>query len=141
MSQWKYVTKTLKIFGMIDCQSKSSPMQSNYLCTSKLGIRFAFDVVSQFCNKPKKTHWKVAPCVLKDIVATLNYGIFYNLIVDNIRVLWLWLGQRIGFWKKKINRFLSCFGTVKSNQYWHDYLWRRKNTKQHVSQTGLEELL
>ena len=109
MSQRKYATEILKTFGMMDSKSKSTPMESNcklsqedpspmvdirkyrqlvgsliFLCNTRPDICFAVGVVSRFSNKPKETHWKAALRVLKYIVGTLNYGIFYKPTIDEL---------------------------------------------------------
>ena len=93
----------------MDSKSKSIPMDSNcklsqedpwpmvdirkyrqlvgsliFLCNIKPDVSFAVDVVSWFSNKLKETHWKVALSVLKYIVGTLNYGIFYKPAIDEL---------------------------------------------------------
>jgi hypothetical protein len=109
MSQRKYATEILKTFGMMDSKSKSTPMESNcklsqedpspmvdirkyrqlvgsliFLCNTRPDICFAVGVVSRFSNKSKETHWKAALRVLKYIVGTLNYGIFYKPTTEEL---------------------------------------------------------
>ena len=55
-----------------------------FLCNTGPDICFAVGVVSRFSNKPKETHWKVALRILKYIVGTLNYGIFYKPTIDEL---------------------------------------------------------
>ena len=109
MSQRKYATEILKTFGMMENKSKLTAMESNcklsqedpspmvdirkyrqlvgsliFLCNTRPDICFAVGVVSRFSNKPKETHWKAALRILKYIVGTLNYGIFYKPTIDEL---------------------------------------------------------
>ena len=42
------------------------------------------NVVAQFNNKVRETHWKVVSHVLKCIVCTLNHGILDMLTIDEL---------------------------------------------------------
>ena len=55
-----------------------------FLCNTRPDICFAVSVVSRFSNKPKETHWKAALRILKYIVGTLDYGVFYKPTVDEL---------------------------------------------------------
>jgi hypothetical protein len=109
LSQGKYTMEILKKFGMTDCKSMPTPMVMNlkkmnkastdsgkidphlyqqlirslmYLVSTKPDICYAVNVLSQFMNQPRQTHWIATKHVLKYLRGTVGYGMRYVSNVD-----------------------------------------------------------
>ena len=49
-----------------------------YLIYTRPDISFSIGVVSRFMSNPSKQHYGAAKRILRYVVGTLNYGIWYN---------------------------------------------------------------
>jgi hypothetical protein len=103
--QQKYATNILKRFCMEDCNPTYTPiplgtklskqdegptMDSTlykslvgsllYLTKTRLDIMYAANFVSRFMEYPKDSHWKIEKMILRYVVGTLNFGLWY---IDN----------------------------------------------------------
>jgi hypothetical protein len=107
LGQGKYAIKILQKFGMMDCKSMDTPMNSDirkvkvsdsnpvdpslyrqligslmYLVNTRPDICFAVNTLSQFQVEPRQEHWIVANHVLRYIRGTINYGLKYAASSD-----------------------------------------------------------
>jgi len=96
MHQMKYASDILKRFNMMNCNSSSSPAETNmklvmneeeepvdptlfkqivgslrYLCNSRLDIAYAVGIISRFMSKPRASHLLAAKRVMRYIKGTL----------------------------------------------------------------------
>ncbi|KAL0541200.1 hypothetical protein IC582_021239 [Cucumis melo] len=101
-SQKKYVKDLLKKFGMINCKPETTPINVNeklqqndgaemadaqrfkslvggliYLTHTRLGISYSIGVISRFMQCPSRDHFGAAKRVMRYIVGTIEYGIWY----------------------------------------------------------------
>jgi hypothetical protein len=106
--QQKYATNIIKILCMEDCNPSETPiplgtklskqdegptMDSTlykilvgnllYLTETRLDIMYAANFVSRFMESPKDFHWKLAKTILRYVVGTLNFGLWYTQSEDN----------------------------------------------------------
>ena len=102
LSQGKYVVDILKIFGMMDCKSMTTPMTTNlklfgdttsekidatvykqvigslmYLTNMRPDICFAVNTLSQYMVDPRQVHLIAAKHVLRYLKGTIDYGLRY----------------------------------------------------------------
>jgi hypothetical protein len=54
-----------------------------YLTTTRPDIMYATNLVSRFMESPKDSHWKMAKRILRYVVGTLNFGLWYTQFDDN----------------------------------------------------------
>ena len=103
LGQEKYAVEILKRFGMMDCNSMTTPMPSNlkllsdssseavyatmyhymsgslmYLTNTKLDICFVVNNLSEFLTDPKHVHLIVAKHILRYLRGTVDYGLKYE---------------------------------------------------------------
>ena len=94
----------LRRFGMVDCKSINTPMDSNlrkihetetgsdtvdptlyrqligslmYLVHSRPDIFYAVSILSQFMNDPRHRHWVAGKHILRYLHGTISYGLRY----------------------------------------------------------------
>nr|KUM49281.1 hypothetical protein ABT39_MTgene3830 [Picea glauca] len=104
LSQGKYAVDILRIFGMMDLQSMTTPMEANlkklrdsasdsdlvdptmyrqligslmYLVNTRPDICFAVSTLSQFMVEPRHLHWVAAKHILRYLRGTVGYGLRY----------------------------------------------------------------
>jgi len=102
MHQMKYASDILKRFNMMNCNSSSSPVETNmklvmneeeepvdptffkqivgslrYLCNSRPDIAYAVGIISRFMSEPRVSHLLAAKRVMRYIKGTLHYGILF----------------------------------------------------------------
>jgi hypothetical protein len=102
LGQGKYTIKILRKFGMMDCKSMDTPMNTDigkvkdpdsdlvdpslyqqligslmYLVNTRPDICFVVNTLSQFQVEPRHEHWIDAKHVLRYIHGTINYGLRY----------------------------------------------------------------
>ena len=102
-SQRKYMIDMLRQFGMQDCKSIQTPMETNvklevsddnviadikiyqqmvgkliYLTITRPDIAFSVGAVSKYMQKPKKVHLVAVKQIVIYIKGTTNYGILYT---------------------------------------------------------------
>eukprot|EP00253_Pinus_taeda_P004431 PITA_04431 len=106
LSQKKYIGDLLNMFGMIECNPLTTPMEQNlkitsiegkefedatkyrqlvgslnYLTTTRLDISFIVGILSRFMQKPCEGHWYTAKRVLSYLKGTQDFGISYKTVV------------------------------------------------------------
>jgi hypothetical protein len=54
-----------------------------YLTTTRPDIMYATNFVSRFMESPKDSHWKMEKMILRYVVGTLNFGLWYTQSDDN----------------------------------------------------------
>ena len=106
--QQKYATYILKRFKMNKCKPTNTPIATctklskqdegtkinytmykkiarslMYLTTTQSDILYAVRLISIFMENPKISHWKVGKRILRYIVGTPNYGIWYSNSKDD----------------------------------------------------------
>ena len=111
ISQEKYVNDLLEKFQMKDCNPVKFPMNTNqkfnlndgeeriddHLYRSLIGsmlylknrcpdIMFATSFLSRFMQNPSKLHYGAAKRVLRYLMGTSSYGIWYTNNVDNFQL-------------------------------------------------------
>jgi hypothetical protein len=104
----KYATNIRKIFCMEDCNPTYTPIPLGtklrkqdegptvdstlykilvgnllYLTTTRPNIMYATDFVSWFMESPKVSHWKMEKTILRYVVGTLNFGLWYTKFANN----------------------------------------------------------
>ena len=104
LNQGKYAVNILKIFGMMDCKSMTTPMTTNlkllnddtseaidatlyrqiigslmYLTNTRLDICFDVNTTSQSMLNPKHIHLVGAKHVMRYLKGTLDYSLRYAL--------------------------------------------------------------
>jgi hypothetical protein len=104
----KYAIDIIKIFCMEDCNPTETPIPLGtklskqdegptvdstlykslvgimlYLTTTRTDIMYAGIFVSRFMESPKDSHWKMAKRILRYVVGTLNFGLWYTEFEDN----------------------------------------------------------
>ena len=105
LSQGKYIVDILRRFGMVDCKSINTSMDSNlrklhetktgsdpvdptlyrqligslmYLVHSRTYICYAVSILSQFMtDPPRHRHWVVGKHILRYLRSTIAYGLRY----------------------------------------------------------------
>jgi hypothetical protein len=102
--QQKYTTNIIKRFYMEDCnptethiplgrklrkQDEGPAVDSTlykslvgimlYLTTSRSDVMNAVGFVSRFMESPKDFHWKMAKRIMRYVVGTLNFGLWYSV--------------------------------------------------------------
>jgi hypothetical protein len=107
LGQGKYAIKILQKFGMMDCKSMDTPMNTDirkvkdpyfdpvdpslyrqligslmYLVNTRPDICFVVNTLSQFQVEPRHEHWVTAKHVLRYIHGTINYGLRYTASSD-----------------------------------------------------------
>ncbi|XP_039121527.1 uncharacterized mitochondrial protein AtMg00810-like [Dioscorea cayenensis subsp. rotundata] len=105
VSQHKYAANLLNKFGMENCNSATTPMNTNehlqlhddsenvcstkyrrivggllYLTHTKPDLMFAVSTVSRFMSSPSSHHYGALKRILRYVKGTLNYGLFYKTI-------------------------------------------------------------
>ena len=102
LSRGKYTIDILQRFGMMDCKSMATPMESNlkklresasdsdlvdptvykqliaslmYLVNTRPDICYVVGILSQFMSEPKKVHWVVGKHVLRYLRGTVGHGL------------------------------------------------------------------
>ena len=100
LSQGKYAVEILKRFGMMDCESMSTPMTMNlkllgdttsetvdatlyrkmigllmYLMNTRPDICFVVNTLSQYMVEPKQVHLIAAKHVLRYLKGMIDYGL------------------------------------------------------------------
>eukprot|EP00253_Pinus_taeda_P018123 PITA_18123 len=105
LSQGKYIVKLLERFGMVDCQSVTTPIELNFkkLCKHVVGpklanpseygqlvgalillvnshpdICFVVNTLSQFMVEPHHIHWIAAKNLLRYLWGIITYGLRYT---------------------------------------------------------------
>jgi hypothetical protein len=107
LGQGKYAIKILQNFGMMDCKSMDTPMNTDirkvkvpdsdpvdpslyrqligslmYLVNTRPDICFAVNTLSQFQVKPRQENWIAVKHVLRYIRGTINYCLKYTTSSD-----------------------------------------------------------
>jgi hypothetical protein len=103
LSQGKYTVGILKKFSMTECKSMPTPMVMDlekmndddsdeidpqlieslmYMVNTKPNICYAVNVLSQFMNQSRQTHWTTAKHVLRYLRGTVGYGLRYASSVE-----------------------------------------------------------
>jgi hypothetical protein len=107
LGQGKYAIKILQKFGMMDCKSMDTPMNTfirkvkdpnsdpvdpslyrqligslMYMVNTRPDICFVVNTLSQFQVEPRHEHWIAAKHVLRYIRGTINYGLRYTASSD-----------------------------------------------------------
>jgi len=102
LNEGKYTVEILKRFGMLDCKSMATSMNSNlkllcndtsepfdptvykqvirslmYLVNTKPNTCFAVNALSQYMVEPRHVHWIAAKHVLRYLKGTIGYGLSY----------------------------------------------------------------
>ena len=54
-----------------------------YLTATRTNIMYAVILISKFMVSPKYSHWKVGKKILRYIIGTMDYGIWYSGFEDN----------------------------------------------------------
>ena len=103
VTQKKYASNLLKRFGVVNCKVASTPMNVNeklqledgterayarsfrslvggliYLAHTRPYILFSASVVSRFMSNPSKHPFRAAKRILRYVVGTLDFGIWYS---------------------------------------------------------------
>ncbi|KAK2970868.1 hypothetical protein RJ640_022310 [Escallonia rubra] len=73
ISQRKYAKDLLNKFGMLNCQSEATPMNTNEKLQREDGAKVAD--AKRFMHHPSKLHFGAAKRVLRYIAGTVDYGI------------------------------------------------------------------
>ena len=55
-----------------------------YLTTTKPDIAFATSYISRFIESPKDSHWKVGKRILRYIIGTTTYALWYTASPDSM---------------------------------------------------------
>jgi hypothetical protein len=101
--QQKYAANIIKRFRMEDCNPTKTPIPLGtklskqdegptvdstlykslvgsllYLTSTRPDIMSATNFVSRFMESPKDSHWKMAKMILRYVVGTLNFGLWYT---------------------------------------------------------------
>lgn len=109
MCQEKYSREILKRFGMVECKPVTSPLDANvklqkcesveksvypyqsligslmYLATStRPDLSYPVSMLSQFNNCYSQVHWSAAKRVLRYLQKTIDHGIVFRKIDDNL---------------------------------------------------------
>jgi hypothetical protein len=109
LSQGKYTAEILRRFGILDCNSMTTPMVMNlkklsesssdsdlidltiyrqligslmYLVNTRQDIFYAVSALCQFMSQPRKIHWVVVKHVLRYLQDTVGYGLRHASNVD-----------------------------------------------------------
>jgi hypothetical protein len=102
LGQGKYAVEIPRRFGMMDCKSMTTPMNTNlkelgasdsdlvypmmykqligslmYLVNTRPDICFAFNTLSQFMVEPRQVHWVATKHVLRYLRGTIGFGLRY----------------------------------------------------------------
>eukprot|EP00253_Pinus_taeda_P012520 PITA_12520 len=80
LSEKKYIGDLLNMFGMIECNPLTTPMEQNLKLTSIEGNEF--EEATKFMQKPCEGHWSAAKRVLKYLKGTQDFGIKYTQVDD-----------------------------------------------------------
>ncbi|KAF5759181.1 putative RNA-directed DNA polymerase [Helianthus annuus] len=103
LTQQKYAKNLLAKFKMENCREALTPMEYGlklskedhedevdqnvyrmlvgslmYLTNTRPDIMFAVNKVSQFMQRPKRSHWEASKRILRYIKGTINHGILYS---------------------------------------------------------------
>ena len=105
LSQGKYIVKLLERFGMVHCNSVSTPMELNFkklrgnaaapvlanpteyrqlvgalkfLVNTRLDVCFAVNTLSQHMVDPHNIHWVGAKKLLRYLWGTIDHGLRYT---------------------------------------------------------------
>lgn len=111
LNQRKYTSDILKKFGMWNCKSMSSPMETNlhklkeaaaksppidstlyrqiigslmYLVNTRPDICYAVHALSHFMCEPKEIHLVAVKHIMRYLQGTLNYGLKYERVALNL---------------------------------------------------------
>ncbi|KAL4017383.1 hypothetical protein IC575_020935 [Cucumis melo] len=109
ISQQKYAHDLLKKIRMENTSSCNTPMDANLkLCKDDIGeavdpslyrsligslmyvtatrpnILFAVSMLSRFMTNPKRSHWEAGKRVLRYIIGTINFGIYYKKVSESV---------------------------------------------------------
>ncbi|XP_059067522.1 uncharacterized mitochondrial protein AtMg00810-like [Cryptomeria japonica] len=111
LSQGKYIIEILKRFGMMNCKSMVTPMETNlhklredaayskladptlyrqligslmYLVNTRSYICYAVSALSQFMSEPRLIHLVVAKHILRYLRGTIGYGLKYDNVDLNL---------------------------------------------------------
>jgi hypothetical protein len=101
--QQKYAADILKKFRMEGCNPAETPIPLGtklikndegsivdstlykslvgsllYLIAARPDIMYVANLVSRFMESPKDSHWKMAKQILRYVVGTLNFGLWYT---------------------------------------------------------------
>ncbi|XP_050946570.1 secreted RxLR effector protein 161-like [Cucumis melo] len=55
-----------------------------YLTTTRPDILFAVSMLSRFMTNPKRSHWEAGKRVLRYILGTINFGIYYKKVSESV---------------------------------------------------------
>jgi hypothetical protein len=106
--QKKYAANIIKRFRMEECNPTKTPIPLGtklskkdegptmdptlykslvgsllYLTTTRPDIMYAASLVSRFMESPKDSHWKMLKRILRYVVGTLNFGLWYTKYDSN----------------------------------------------------------
>ncbi|KAL4032606.1 hypothetical protein IC575_005686 [Cucumis melo] len=109
ISQQKYAHDLLKKFRMENASPCNTPMDANlklckddigeagdpslyrslvgslmYLTATRPDILFAVSMLSRFMTNPKRSHWEAGKRVLRYILGTINFGIYYKKVSESV---------------------------------------------------------
>ncbi|KAI7966516.1 hypothetical protein MJO29_002264 [Puccinia striiformis f. sp. tritici] len=89
LSQDRYTKEILEEFGMENCGPASTPLPSNALTcpVPDEPVSPEFNYLSQFLNRPQKTHQQQYLQVLRYLQRTMNYGLTLGRVGNNIHQL------------------------------------------------------
>ncbi|XP_033509303.2 secreted RxLR effector protein 161-like [Nicotiana tomentosiformis] len=132
VSQRKYVKNLLLRFGMQNCKVAAIPMSANkklqledgtdpadpsyyrsligglnYLTHTRPDIIFSVSVLSRYASSPSKQHLGAAKRVLRYVVGTVDFGIWYSKDIDLSLI-----GYSDNDWAGSIDYRKSTYGNV-----------------------------
>ncbi|KAL0551073.1 hypothetical protein IC582_010150 [Cucumis melo] len=109
ISQQKYAHDLLKKFRMENASPCNTPMDANlelckddigeavdpslyrslvgslmYLTATRPDILFAISMLSRFMTNSKRSHWEAGKRVLRYILGTINFGIYYKKVSESV---------------------------------------------------------
>ena len=103
LNQGKYVVEILKRFDMLECKAMGTAMDSNlklladdsselvdvtqyrqiigllmYLTSTRLGIHFVVNTLTQYLVQPRCVHLVTAKHVMRYLKGTTDFGLYYD---------------------------------------------------------------
>ncbi|KAL4038008.1 hypothetical protein IC575_001611 [Cucumis melo] len=55
-----------------------------YLTATRPDILFAVSMLSRFMTNPKRSHWEAGKRVIRYILGTINFGIYYKKVSESV---------------------------------------------------------
>lgn len=62
----------------------------------KPNIAFAMDNVSNYMFNPRKVHWKVVNWIMRYLKSNLDYGLLFDVLLDNTKSLFVYVDVDYG---------------------------------------------